>query len=51
VVIGIDNDSASFRDVTWQDIRGVYVKELIYIAQCTQYRHGVHLEVGRDVAR
>ena len=51
--IGIDNDGASFRDGTWQEIRGLDVKEGIYIAQCTQYLHGVHLflKVGRDVTR
>jgi len=50
--IGIDNDGANLRDGTWQEIRGVEVKEGNYLAQGTQFLRGVHvfLEVGRDVA-
>ena len=42
VGIGIDNVGAHFRDGTWQEIGGLDVMEGIYIAQCTQYLHGVH---------
>jgi len=40
--IGIDYGGASFRDLTWQEIGCVDVKEGIYIAQCAQYLQGVH---------
>jgi len=50
--IGIHNGGASFRDSTWQENGGVNVKEGIYIAMFTEYRHGIQLlEVGRDVTR
>jgi len=53
VMIDIANESASFRDGTWQEIRGVDVKEGIYVVQSTQYLYGVHLflSVDREVAR
>ena len=50
--IGIDYGGASFRDLTWQEIGGVDVKEGIYVAQCAHYLQGIHLlEVGRFVKR
>jgi len=43
--IGFDYGGASFRDLTWQEIGGVDVKEGIYVAQCAHYLQGVHLLV------